>query len=132
MRNVGIGFLIAAYVWVLYTSLAAAYARAHAQPTPAMLAEYGAPWPVALTCALALYGLALALIPIRREEKWAIWLSAMTLLILVAARIATDPSCLAVLDLNQHCCHIFMISMGLGLVGLASAAPRRSKPDQSQ
>ena len=29
MRSVGIGLLIAAYVWVLYTSLAAAHARAH-------------------------------------------------------------------------------------------------------
>ena len=84
-------------------------------------------WP----CAPALYGLALALIPIRRGERWALWLSAVTLLILVAERIATDARCLAVLDLN-HGCHDFMISMRLGLVGLALAAPRSSKPRRSQ
>ena len=132
MRNVGIGLLIAAYVWVLYTSLAAAYTRTHAQLGRGMLAEYAAPWPMALACALALYGLALALIPIRRGEKWANWLSAVTLLILVAARLATDPRCLAVLEVNEHGCRVFMISMVLGLVGLALAAPRASKPGQSQ
>jgi hypothetical protein len=131
MRNVGIGLLIAAYVWVLWTSLAAAYARAHAQLGPAIPAEYAATWPVALACALALNGLALALIPIRRGEKWAIWVSAVTLLILMAARIATDPRCLAVLDLNQHSCHVFMIFMSLGFAGLALAAPGRSNPGQS-
>ena len=130
MRNVGIGCLTAAYGWVLYSSLAAAYARAHAQLGPAMLAEYAAPWPVGLVCALALNGLVLALVPIRRGENWAIWLSAVTLLILQAARIATDPHCLVVLD-PQYGCHAFMTSMALGLVGLALAAPGRSKPGQS-
>ena len=131
MRHAGIGLLIAAYVCVLYTSLAAAYARAHAQLGPAMLSEYAAPWPVGLVCALALNGLVLALVPIRRGENWAIWLSAVTLLILQVARIATDPHCLVVLD-PQHGCHAFMTSMVLGLVGLALAAPGRSKPGQSQ
>jgi len=50
----------------------------------------------------------------------------MTLLILVAVRIATDPRCLAVLDPHQHGCHVFLISMGLGSVGLALAASGRS------
>jgi len=43
---------------------------------------------VGLACALAVNGLVLALIPIRRGEKWAIWLSAVTPLILLATRIA--------------------------------------------
>ena len=131
MRNVGIGLLIAVYVSVLWTSLAAACARAPTQLGPAIPAEYAATWPVALACVLALNGLALTLIPIRRGENWASWLSAVTLLILVSARIATDPCCLAVLDLNQHSCHVFMIFMSLGFVGLALAAPGRSKPGQS-
>ena len=131
MRSVGIGLLIAAYVWLLYTSVTSAYARAHAQPGPVVLAEYSAPLPVGLVCALALNGLVLALIPIRRGERWAIWLSAVTLLILQAARIATDACCLVVLD-PQHGCHAFMTSMVLGLVGLALAAPGRSKPGQFQ
>jgi len=131
MRHAGIGLLIAAYVCVLYTSLGAAYARAHAQLGSAMLAEYAAPWPVGLACALAVNGLVLALVPIRRGEKWAIWLSAVTLLILVATRIATDPSCLVLLD-PQRGCHAFMTSMVLGLVGLALAARGGCKPGQSQ
>jgi len=110
MRSVGIGLLIAAYVWLLYTSLAV------------MPPQHTASSPGALACALALNGLVLALIPIRRGEKWAIWLSAVTLLILLATRIATDPRCLVVLDLNQHDCHRFMVSMVLGFVGLALAA----------
>ena len=118
MRNAGVGLLIAAYVWLLYTSLAA------------MLAEYAARWPTA--CALALNGLVFFLIPIRCGEKWAIWLSVVTLLILLATRTATDPRCLVVLDPHQHGCHTFMISTVLGFVGLALAAPGRSKPGQSQ
>lgn len=37
-----------------------------------LVAAYAAPWPVAMGCALALNGLVLALIPIRRGEKWAL------------------------------------------------------------
>jgi nicotinamide riboside transporter PnuC len=132
MRKTGIGLLVAAYVLVLYTSLAApAYAHAHQQLGAAMLAAYAAPWPVALACALALNGLALALIPIRRGERWAIWLSAVTLLILLTTRSASDPRCLVVLDPHQHGCHTFMVTMFLGLAGLALAVPRQSKPGQS-
>ena len=71
--------------------------------------------------------LVLALIPIRRGEKWAIGLSAMTLFVLLATRTFSDPRCSAVLDPHQHGCHTFMISMVSGLVGLALALPRRSK-----
>jgi hypothetical protein len=128
MRKTGIGLLVAAYVLALCTWLAApAYARVNAQPGPRILAEYAGPWPVVVACALTLNGLVLALIPIRRGEKWAIWLSAVNLLILLTTRIATDPRCLAVLDPHRHSGHTFMISMLLGLVSLALAAPRRSK-----
>ena len=127
MHKTGIGLLVASYLLLLYTSLGApAFAHAHAQLDRAMLATYAAPWPVALACALALNGLVLALIPIRRGEKWAFWLSAAVLLILLATRLATDPRCLVVLDPHQHGCHTFMISVLLGLVGLVLAAPRRS------
>jgi MFS family permease len=130
MRKTGIGFLVAAYILALYTWLAA-HTYDHAQRGATMLATYATLWPVALACALALNGLVLALIPIRRCEKWAIWLSAVNLLILLASRIATDPRCLVVLDPHQHGCHAFVTSMVLGLVGLALAAPRRSKSNQS-
>lgn len=67
-----------------------------------LVAAYAAPWPVAMGWALALNGLVLALIPIRRGEKWAIWLSALTLFVLLATRTFTDPRCSVVLDPHQH------------------------------
>ena len=69
-RRVGIGLVVAAYALLLYTSLAApAYARAHPHMDKAMLAEYAAPWPVALALAVSVVGILLALIPIRRPAS---------------------------------------------------------------
>ena len=84
----------------------------------AMLAEYTAPWPVALALAVAVVGILLALIPIRHGERWALWTSFATLIILFVPRVATDPRCLVVLDPHQHGCHTFMIAVVLGMVGL--------------
>ncbi len=121
-RKVGVGLVAAAYTLLLYTSLAApAYARAHPQLGPVMLAEYAAPWPVALACALAVAGIMLALVPIYRGEVWARWTSLATIIILLVPRLATDPRCLVVLNPHQHGCHIFMIALGLGIAGLVLA-----------
>lgn len=119
--------VVAAYALLLYTSLAApAYARAHPHLGAALLAEYAGPWLVALASSVAssvaVIGIILALIPIRRGERWAIWTSLLTLLLLLATRLVTDPRCLVVLDPHQHGCHTFMIAVLLGVVGLALAA----------
>jgi hypothetical protein len=120
---VGIGLVVAAYALLLYMSLAApAYARAHPQLSAALLAEYAAPWPVALACSVALVGIILVLIPIRRGERWAIWTSLSTFLLLLATRLVTDPRCIVVLDPHQHGCHTFMLAVLLGTAGLALAA----------
>ena len=119
MRNTGVGLVVAAYALFAYTSLAApAYARAHSHLDPAMLASYASPWPVALGCALAVMGIMLALISVRRGEAWAVWTSLTTLTILLITRIVTDPRCLVVLDPHQHGCHTFMIAIVAGVVGL--------------
>lgn len=129
-RKVGVSLVVAAYALLLYTSLAApAYARAHPLIDKAILAEYAAPWPMALACALAVVGILLALIPIRRGERWALWTSLATLVILLVPRVATDARCLAVLDPHRHGCHTFMIAVVLGIVGLALVGFSRS-PDQ--
>lgn len=48
MRKTGIALILLAYAVLLYTTLAApAYAHAHPQLDPAMLAQYAGPWPVA-------------------------------------------------------------------------------------
>jgi hypothetical protein len=117
--------VVVAYALLLYMSLAApAYARAHPHLSAALLAEYAAPWPVALASSVAVVGMILALIPIRRSERWAIWTCLATFLALLATRLATDPRCLVVLDPHQHGCHTFMIAVLLGILGLALAAFR--------
>jgi hypothetical protein len=87
-----------------------------------LLAEYAAPWPVALGCAVAISGIMLALIPIRRGEAWASLTAAAMLAILFAIRMASDPRCLVVLDIHQHGCHTFMIATVVGIIGIALAA----------
>ena len=122
MRKAGVVLVVLAYALLLYTSLAApAYARAHQYLGPVMLSEYAGPWPVALACALAVAGIALAIIPVRRGERWALWTSLALFIIPFIARIATDPRCLRVLDPRQHGCHTFMIAVALGIVGLVLA-----------
>ena len=127
MRNAGVGLVVAAYALLIYMSLAGpAYARAHPHLDPAMLAAYASPWPVALACALAIMGIMLALVPVRRGEAWAVWTSLVTLAILLITRVVTDPRCLVVLDPHQHGCHTFMIAIVLGVIGLALAGVSRT------
>jgi len=122
MRKVGIALLIVAYALMLYMSLSApAYARAHQYLGPSMLAEYTAPWPIALACTVAVAGLMLALVPIRRGEHWAHLTALATFVILLGTRLKTDPRCLVVLDPHQHGCHTFMIAILLGVLGLILA-----------
>jgi len=127
VRKAGVGILVTAYAVLLYTSLAApAYARAHPHLDAAMLAAYSAPWPVGLACALVAAGVMLAVVPIRRGERWAMWTSLAMWVILFATRTATDPRCLVVLDPHQHGCHSFMIAVVLGIIGLGLASFSRS------
>jgi hypothetical protein len=122
MRKVGVGLVVAAYVLLIYMSLAApAYARTHQDLGPAMLAEFAAPWPVALACTVAVAGIILALVPLRRGERWALWTLLALFTIPFVTRITTDPRCLVVLDPHQHGCHTFMIATLLGIVGLVLA-----------
>lgn len=123
MRRIGVGLVVAAYVLLLYMSLAApVYARAHPQLGPAMLAEYAAPWPVALACTLAAVGILLALVPIGRGESWARWTALVTFVVPLLTRVVTDRRCLVVFDPHQHGCHTFMIAIVLGITGLVLAS----------
>jgi hypothetical protein len=122
MRKTGVGLVVAGYAVLLYTSSAApAYARAHQYLGPAKLAAYAAPWPVALACTVVVAGIMLALVPLRRGERWASWTLLAMLIILFVTRITTDPRCLVMLDPHLHGCHSFMIAILLGVVGLVLA-----------
>ena len=118
----GVGLGVLAYALLLYMSLAApAYARAHQDLGPAMLAAYAAPWPAALGCTVAVSGIVLALIPLHRGERWAVWVLLAMMIIPFVTRLATDPGCRVVLDPHQHGCHTVMLAVLLGIVGLALA-----------
>jgi hypothetical protein len=120
MRKAGVGLVVAAYAMLLYTSLTApAYARAHSYLDPAMLASYAAPWPVALASAVIVAGIMMALIPLRRGERWALWTELAVLTLLFVTRLTTDPRCRVVLDPHRHGCHSFMIAVVVGVIGLA-------------
>ena len=121
--RIGVGLTVAAYLLLLYGALAApAYARSHSHLDPAMLAAYAAPWPVAMTSVFAMTGVALALIPVRRGEKWAVWMCLYTFVMLLIVRITTDARCLVVLNPHQHGCHTFIILVLVGSTGLILSA----------
>jgi hypothetical protein len=118
-RKIGVWLLVAAYAIFLYISISAPfYARAHQHMDAVMLAEYSSPWLAALTGSLGFIGIVLALIPIRRGERWAVFTSFASFAILFVTRMATDPRCLVVLDVHQHGCHTFIIAVVLGVAGL--------------
>src|SRR5215467_788396 len=122
MRNAGVRLLVAAYALLIYISLSSIpYSRAHPHLDPVMLAAYAAPWPVALGCTVAVAGIMLAVVPIRRGERWALWTSLAMFVVLFVTRVMTDPRCLVVLDPHQHGCHSFMIAIVLGIAGLLLA-----------
>src|ERR1041385_8411084 len=121
-QKIGAALQVLAYALLVYISLSAApYAQAHPHLDPRMLGQYAGPWPVALGGAIALAGIMLALVPIRRGERWAWWTSLALWAILLITRISTDPRCLVVLDPHQHGCHTFMIAVVLGVLGLILA-----------
>jgi len=62
----------------------------------------------------------LALVPVRRGERWVLWTSSAMSIILFVTGIR-PPRCLVVLDPHQHGCHTFMIAVLLGVVGLRLA-----------
>jgi hypothetical protein len=122
MKKLGLVMIVMAYALLIVTAVAAAFfARAHSHLDAVRVAGYAEPWPVTLVVVVGLVGTVLALIPIRRGERWAIVTSALALLALFAVRMTTDPLCLLVLDPHQHGCHTFMIAMVLGLGGLGLA-----------
>ncbi len=108
-RKVGVGLIVFGYAALLH-SMGGALHGADAEA-----------WPAALSAAVAVAGIMLALIPIRRGERWAVWTSLSMFGVLFATRMATDPRCLVVLDPHQHGCHTFMIAFVLGVVGLVLA-----------
>jgi hypothetical protein len=96
----------------------------HVMPGIAMPAGQpgAAAWENALLFSLAFVGVVLALIPLRRGERWAAWTSAAVWAVLGGTRFATDPQCLKVLDVHQHGYHTFVIALVVAVAGLVCSA----------
>ena len=96
----------------------------HVMPGIAMPAAQpgAAAWENALIFSLAFVGVVLALIPLRRGERWAGWTSAAVWAVLGGTRFATDPQCLQVLDVHRHGCHTFVIALVVAVAGLVCIA----------
>lgn len=122
-KKIGICLLVAAYAIFLFIAITSPFfVHGHPHLDAAMMAEYSSPWPAALTGSFGFIGIILALIPIRRGERWAVFTCFATFATLFVTRMTTDPRCLVVLDVHQHGCHTFIIAVALGIVGLALAA----------
>jgi hypothetical protein len=118
MRKAGVGLVVLACALLLYMSLAApAYARAHQDLGPAMLAAYAGSFGV--------YGRRLW--HRARADPPSPWRTMGG----VGATRDDDhplryapghrPRCRVVLDPHQHGCHTVMLALLLGIVGLALA-----------
>ena len=132
MRKASVVLLTLSYFVLLHRRIARfvqghPFAGEHAMPgmaTPA--AQPGAAaWENALIFSLAFVGVVLALIPLRRGERWASWTSAGVWAVLGGTRFATDPQCLKVLDVHQHGCHTFVIALVMAMAGLVCAAVKK-------
>jgi hypothetical protein len=82
------------------------------------MAHLLSPWPLALAAALGAMGLFIALGPLRRGERWAIWAALSPLVITGALRVPFDPLCTTTV-MSQHGCHMFLITLAVGTLGLA-------------
>ena len=122
MRTIGIALMVMAWGLLLFTTFGAVlFANSHSQHDITITAEFTGRWTVALTAVIAAVGIVLSLVPLRRKEGWAWWTSLGVFVALLAARFASDPRCLVVLDPHQHGCHTFMIAIVIGIVGLVLA-----------
>lgn len=78
--------------------------------------QYIGAWPVHLLLSLVIVEVYLCWVPMRRGENFAWWLALIPLVVLGITRIASDPRCLG--SLHVHGCHMFLITLVLGFVGL--------------
>jgi len=121
-RKIGVGLIVLANLVLVFIALTSpGYARAAPNMDPVMRGAYASPWTLALTAVLALFGFVLALVPIRRGERWAGWTLIAGAAILMSVRFATDPRCMVVLDPHQHGCHTILIWALLTVIGAVLA-----------
>ena len=115
MRNIGVGLIIAIYVAVCVTSSIGPVYRA------GNLEFRGVHPPThfdPMMIAVAILGIALAVGPLRRGERWAALTELMALIMVLVARFNTGAERLVILDPNRHGFAYQMVSIlvvGIGL-----------------
>jgi len=129
MRKASVVLLTLSYFVLLHRRIAGfvhayPFGGEHAMPGIAIPAAQpdAAAWENALLFSLAFVGIVLALIPLRRGERWAAWTSAGMWAVLGGTRFTTDPQCLRVLEVHQHGCHTLAIALLVAIAGLVCAA----------
>jgi hypothetical protein len=123
-----VGLLALCYALQIFSAVFGAFlsspGHVHgAHPEDAMtFAAYASTWAITLSLSLAMVELLIALVPLRRCERWAFWAQVVPIVVVGIPRIAYDPRCLANI-MSQHGCHSYMVSLVLAIIGLGLAAP---------
>jgi hypothetical protein len=118
MRNVGVGLIVAVYAFLLFTSSSAPAIRSDAGIIATRAQARFDP----MMTAVAIAGIALAVIPVRRGERWAHLTTLVILVMVLVGRFTTSGQRLVVLEPNQHG-YFLIIPLALAIAGLFLTGP---------
>ena len=131
MRNIGAALVIAAYLVLLLTSsVGVGYVSS------AGIGLTQAHWHVdPMMVPIAIAGIMLALIPVRRGERWAVLTQVAIFSWVLVTRFGEGAKRLVVLDPSSQNNGLHIIVLALALVGFALSSPsttRAESPDTSR
>lgn len=118
MRNIGVGLIVAVYAFLLFTSSSTPVSASDT----GVIATRGHTHLDPLMTAVAIAGIALAAIPVRRGERWAQLTTIVILIMVLSNRFLTSGQRLVVLDQSQRG-YSLIIPLVLAFVGLFLTGP---------
>jgi hypothetical protein len=113
MRNVGVALIVAVYAVLFFTSSSAPVAMSNT----GLVATRAQPHLDPMMTAIAVAGIMLAVIPLRRGERWAQLTTVAILILVLVTRYTTSGQRLVVLDPNRHGYSLVIVSV-LAIAGL--------------
>jgi hypothetical protein len=123
MRNVGVALFVATWILLVFTS---SVAPAYVTDTSVVLVQ-SSPRLDTMMLSLAIAGIALAVFPVRRGERWALLTQIAMLITVLVPRLSTGTQRLAVIDPHQQS-HTFAIATVLAVAGLVLTPAKRALP----